>query len=395
MGYNEFVGGNKTMSKTRQFKRSFTIDKKRYYFYGRTVEEAEEKRDMARAKAFRKKQEDWERQVQIDERRMALEKIEFERQKNQQSAEHMTVAQWYAKYLEVYKIGIKKITFKNYDYKMKKRVISKLGEMCITDVKPMDCQEIISGMEGMSSDYIKKVYLGMRDLFEKARINKLISENPTDDLIVLKGTRTQRRTITEAERKIVLETIKKDPRFVFYAVMLFCGLRPSEVAGLQGFDVLDDGLLHVRGTKSINANRLVPIPKPLVAMLPKVEPDEFLFTNYAGKPLDEYGRRNLWHAFRHQLNITAGGKIVRNQLVPPLPLPDDLVPYCLRHTYCTDLQKAGVDIRTAQYLMGHSSITLTANVYTHIGSMQLETARELIDDNCKLILEKTLGQNSL
>ena len=56
----------------------------------------------------------------------------------------------------------------------------------------------------------------------------------------------------------------------------------------------------------------------------------------------------------------------RNQLIPPYPLANDLCAYCLRHTFCTNLQKKGVDLRTAQYFMGHESIEMTANIYTHV-----------------------------
>lgn len=38
----------------------------------------------------------------------------------------------------------------------------------------------------------------------------------------------------------------------------------------------------------------------------------------------------------------------------------------LRHTYATTLYRAGVDLRTAQKLMGHSSIQMTADIYTHL-----------------------------
>lgn len=63
---------------------------------------------------------------------------------------------------------------------------------------------------------------------------------------------------------------------------------------------------------------------------------------------------------------------------------EDLTAYCLRHTYCTNLQKQGVDIRTAQYLMGHSSIQMTAKIYTHIGIEQLsnEYSRITGETNC-------------
>ena len=45
-------------------------------------------------------------------------------------------------------------------------------------------------------------------------------------------------------------------------------------------------------------------------------------------------------------------------------LADDFVLYNLRHTYCTDLQKAGIPIDIAKYLMGHEDITTTSNIYT-------------------------------
>ena len=44
----------------------------------------------------------------------------------------------------------------------------------------------------------------------------------------------------------------------------------------------------------------------------------------------------------------------------------DLHPHMLRHTYATILYKAGIDLKTAQYLMGHSDIKMTANIYMHI-----------------------------
>ena len=40
-------------------------------------------------------------------------------------------------------------------------------------------------------------------------------------------------------------------------------------------------------------------------------------------------------------------------------------PYCLRHTFCTDLRRAGVPINVAKELMGHANISVTANIYTH------------------------------
>ena len=50
-----------------------------------------------------------------------------------------------------------------------------------------------------------------------------------------------------------------------------------------------------------------------------------------------------------------------------------ITPHICRHTYCTNMAKAGMNPKTLQYLMGHSEIGVTMNTYTHLG---LEDARE-------------------
>ena len=64
----------------------------------------------------------------------------------------------------------------------------------------------------------------------------------------------------------------------------------------------------------------------------------------------------------------------------PFSVSPDLVPYCLRHTFCTDLQDAGVPINVAKVLMGHSSIKVTAQIYTHHTEKSMESAREKMNE---------------
>ena len=44
-----------------------------------------------------------------------------------------------------------------------------------------------------------------------------------------------------------------------------------------------------------------------------------------------------------------------------------VTPHICRHTYCTNMAKTGISAKTLQYLMGHSDIEITMNVYTHFG----------------------------
>ena len=95
--------------------------------------------------------------------------------------------------------------------------------------------------------------------------------------------------------------------------------------------------------------------------------------------ITEARRRAMWDNIRRLMNIGMGCKVYRNELVPPFPLANDFVLYNLRHTYCTDLEKAGVPINIASRLMGHSDISLTAKIYTHASAESIEIARSLID----------------
>lgn len=78
------------------------------------------------------------------------------------------------------------------------------------------------------------------------------------------------------------------------------------------------------------------------------------------------------------MNVEAGAVMYRNRVIEPA-IGTDLVPYCLRHDYCTRLARAGVDIRTAQKLMRHATISMTADIYTHVDQTDIATAAPLID----------------
>ena len=65
------------------------------------------------------------------------------------------------------------------------------------------------------------------------------------------------------------------------------------------------------------------------------------------------------------LRHAAGAELYRNAVVKHAFDPA-ITPHYLRHTYCTNLRRQGVDLKTAQYLMGHADISTTANIYSHV-----------------------------
>ena len=85
----------------------------------------------------------------------------------------------------------------------------------------------------------------------------------------------------------------------------------------------------------------------------------------------------MWDNFKRELDIIMGAEVYRNKITRSV-VADDLAPYVMRHTYCTDLQDAGVPINVAKYLMGHSSILVTSKIYTHMTELTMnETADKI------------------
>ena len=325
--------------------KSFTFNGKRYYVRGNTEKEVNKK--LA------------QKQYELEQGLVTYDS-------------NMLVRVWAEQAIRTYKADLSERALYDLESRIRKHILPELGGIPIGKVRPIHCQQLINSKAGYSKEYINKISQALNFIFEKARENKMILDNPAAHIVKPKGHVTHRRPITPHERHHLL-LVCEDPAFLPFLFMLYCGCRPAEALNIQYRDIEERSgflFLHIRGTKTENSDRSVPIPPELSAYLGKTgrkngSPFAPLFLNRHGKPHSDSSYRALTKALYRAMNISMGCRIYRNQLVPPLPLADDFVPYDLRHTYCTDLQKKGIDVRTAQALMGHADIKTTANIYTH------------------------------
>lgn len=293
----------------------------------------------------------------------------------------MRVSDWVNICIDTYKTNLAESGRKAMRGRMNKWVLSSIGTLSLKQVKPLHCQAIMNNLSGMSWSQVDRVYHELRFVFDKAVENNLILKNPAKNIVKPSSEKGHRRAISSKEREHLLKVADQEPRFILFLFMLFCGCRSAEAAGVIGRDITKkDGelILHIRGTKTVNSDRYVPVPDYLAERLPKVEPFEPYCKNKAGHKHDQQSYRRLVKHLYREMNISMGCRVYRNELIPPFPLADDFVPYDLRHTYCTDLARAGVDIRVAQKLMGHASIKMTADIYTHIESDDVVAAAKTI-----------------
>lgn len=276
--------------------------------------------------------------------------------------------------IDTYKVNCSENTIKHLKWIADKCVVGVLGNRPINTISSVDCQRCLNMTQGKSKGHIKYVHDMLKFLFHRAFVEGKIAQDPTENLVKPKGTEGHRRALTPAEREAVLEVGKTERRYYVYLLMMLCGCRPSEAYECKGKDIVKiEGrpFLHIRGTKTERSDRLVPIPRELYQIIRKTAPGSYISPTDGGNKQGNNSKR-AWEHFRYHLDIYLGAPTYRNAVLETRT--EGLTPYCLRHEYCTELARRGIDIRTAQKLMGHSSINLTANIYTN-----LETRDIMID----------------
>ena len=265
--------------------------------------------------------------------------------------------------------------------------------MKLKDVRDIHLQKILNGQAGMSESHVKKVRMVLQEMFKRARQSRLIVYDPAELLELPKMSVHKRRPITEEERKAILAVAETHRSGLWILTLLYTGMRPGETAALTWGDVdFDQKEIHVHAARESGMTNAIKAPKtasgvrdiPIhAALLPKLQaarrrPSDYVFPTGAGNPQNENSLRRLWTGFKRDLDIYMGAETKRNKIINSV-VSDDLTPYCLRHTFCTDLQKAGVAINNAKELMGHADIQTTANIYTHKDIQNLHDCMARLD----------------
>lgn len=297
--------------------------------------------------------------------------VDKKRTLKRQSSYIPRFAEWFDTFLETYKNDVADRTYKSYINRAEKHYLPVFGKKKITDIRHSDCQKFFNHLKGYSGNTIHKLYHDLHQIFDKAIVNEYITTNPVHGVILPKGGKETHRSITPEERCAVHTASKTHYAGLYMLLMLYCGIRPHEASYIQGKDV-EGNRLHIRGTKTVEADRYVPIPDVLIDRLKGFDDEEYIIKSSTGiSPVKPHHRNKMWRDFKSELEKY-------------MDVPDDLVPYCLRHTYCTDLQDAGVPITVAKHFMGHSTITLTANIYSHQSEDSFTAASGMINShiNC-------------
>ena len=273
------------------------------------------------------------------------------------------VGEWAKIWLQTYKADLRHATVQMYRNAYNNHVRQVLGGMELRDVRPVHIRSVMSEVAGMSESLQNKVLLTMRQIFATAIDNGLLLRNPCDKIKITPHAKPRRKEyLTAAECDTLMEAVSEPRARAFVALCLYCGLRREEALGLKWTDLGADRLvvsramtfgsnqqLPVEELKNTASCRMLPMPDKLrqvLATTPRLA--EYVVPAANGGDMTLSAFRRLWTSHvRRQVGF-------------------ELHPHMLRHTYATMLYRAGVDLRTAQQLLGHANIQMTARIYTHL-----------------------------
>lgn len=258
---------------------------------------------------------------------------------------------------------------------------------------------------GKSYSSIHQIRGVLRPAFQMAVDDDFLMKNPFDfqlvDVVINDSIR--REALTRDQERKLLEFIKNDRHFSRYYegiyILFKTGMRISEFCGLTLKDIdmnervinIDHQLIResdmkykIVPTKTESGTRKLPMTnevyecfRVLIARLEKRRIDpiidgytSFLFLDKNRMPCVAL------HWEKYFERICAKYNKIYKQEMPKV------TPHICRHTYCTNMAKSGMNPKALQYLMGHSDITITLNVYTHL---KFEDAKAEVIDMSKRV----------
>ena len=318
---------------------------------------------------------------------------------------NFTVLELVEKYISQ-KTGVRHNTRSNYNFVV--NVIKKedFGQKRIDKIKVSDAKEWLIKMQqidGRGYSSIHTIRGVVRPAFQMAVDDDLLVKNPFEfqlNTVVVNDSVT-REAITRQQERDFLEFVKNDKHFGKYYdgiyILFKTGLRISEFVGLtkKNLDfensriIVDHQLQRTRDmkyiiedTKTESGERMVPMTPEVKEAFqrilanrknPKVEPmvdgySGFLFLDKNGRPMVALHWEKYFQHIREKYN-----KIYRVQM-------PKVTPHVCRHTFCSNMAKSGMNPKTLQYIMGHSDISVTLNVYTHLNYDDAEEEMQKVVD---------------
>jgi integrase len=309
----------------------------------------------------------------------------------------MTVNEYLDQWLQASaKSRVRERTYTWYVELLKSYVRPALGAKKLSEVKPLDVQALYSSLQekGLSAKTVRHAHTTLSTALTQAVRWRMLVQNPALMVKPPRQTRKEMQALSPEEAARFLVAASQDRWGVLFCLALTTGMRPEEYLGLQWKDVeLDKGTVMVQRTlvwrrkgggwyfaepKTARSRRTIPVPASLVRGMrehrrrqaeqrlktgPKYQHHDLVFATAEGSPL--MPRNLLSRHFKPTLKRAE--------------LPGSIRLYDLRHTCATLLLSAGENPKVVSERLGHASVAMTLDVYSHVLPTMQQAAADRLE----------------
>ena len=311
----------------------------------------------------------------------------------------MTVTAWFDYWIENIKgDSIRPNTIRNYKERFEHNIKKCIGNMILSEVKPMHCQNVLNQMkDDYKSSTIYQTRITLYCMFSDAVENDVIYKNP-----VTKGIKhnigkepKKVRALTIDEQKKFLEVAEKSSNYNQFAFILQTGLRTGELIGLKWSDIdWEKRVIHIQRSmeyrysvgewrigepKSKSGYRDVPLTEEAVAILKRQK-----------EKLREIKVINM--QFKEHVFLCRKGEPTKNSAYDTtlFKLCDKagirrFSMHVLRHTMATRCIEGGMRPKTLQVILGHANVGITMNLYVDVTEEEKFKEVEKIESALKIV----------
>lgn len=293
----------------------------------------------------------------------------------------MTYQDWFDVWLNEYKANqVKMGTIQTYQYCYDSMIKKTLGNAYMSDLRGEHIQRLYNNLmkDGYEVATISTASVILYSSLEQALRNGIIEKNPAKDAIPPrnKGQKKIKEAMTKEQQALFMQYANDSYLYNFFAILLRTGMRCGELRGLKYGDIdRKKNVIHIRRTmkfkkgsgiiedtpKTKNSLRDIPLTEDILQLLEeqrkfwgfKVERiDRYLFCDDREKPLQA-------NAISKEINRIV--ELINTETEFP-----HITPHTFRHTFATRAIEAGMQPQTLKTILGHSSLSMTMDLYSHV-----------------------------
>lgn len=309
-------------------------------------------------------------------------------------AQNLKLGEYLRRWIEdSVKDTVRSTTYERYEQIVRKHIAPVLGSVKLKEVTPAHVRGLYKDkLKELSPRTVQYIHVTLHKAVKQAVKDGLIPRNASEAVKSPQVNREEIQPLSPEHAKVLLEAVRGDRLEALYVLAIHTGLRQGELLGLKWEDVdFEAGKLRVRRTLTTTAEGPV-----LAAPKTKGSKRSVALTNAATEALRSHLDRQLEEIDRAGNLREENGLVFASEMGKPLDrryitthcfkplLKRAGVPqvrfHDLRHTCATLLLSKNINPKIVSEMLGHASIAITLDTYSHVlPNMQSEAAKALED----------------